>query len=236
MIAPSFVPITSSFMTNMYNHMYNPTVSPPLFSSSPTRPDSSTSSRTPPSTPQSPAVTCELAARLLFVNSRWVETLDSFNLDKVALLSGSWRDLFVLSCGHFLSLSDISSLVAASNLQSEETVLNIKIFEEIIARINMLELDSTEFTCLRLILLFHSNQSLPGVSELLSQAQSTLLRFISLTKPEQPMRFRKLLLLLPALSSVSSTTVQELFFKSTMGDVPIDNVVVDIFKNSTQSL
>lgn len=50
--------------------------------------------------------------------------------------------------------------------------------------------------------------------------------------PTQPCRFGKLLLLLPALRSVNPTTIEEVFFKKTIGNVPITRLLSDMYKSS----
>lgn len=50
--------------------------------------------------------------------------------------------------------------------------------------------------------------------------------------PTQPCRFGKLLLLLPALLSISPSTIEEVFFKKTIGNVPITRLLSDMYKSS----
>ena len=45
-------------------------------------------------------------------------------------------------------------------------------------------------------------------------------------------RFGKLLLLLPTLRVVSGITIEELFFRKTIGNIPIERLLVDMFKAS----
>ncbi len=55
---------------------------------------------------------------------------------------------------------------------------------------------------------------------------------VSSRYPTQPCRFGKLLLLLPALRSVSPSTIEEVFFKKTIGNVPITRLLSDMYKSS----
>lgn len=50
--------------------------------------------------------------------------------------------------------------------------------------------------------------------------------------PTQPCRFGKLLLLLPSLHSISPSTIEEVFFKKTIGNVPITRLLSDMYKSS----
>lgn len=70
-----------------------------------------------------------------------------------------------------------------------------------------------------------------AIVTLQDQAQLTLSKYIETAYPTQPFRFGKLLLLLPALQSVSGKTIEELFFKRTIGHIPIEKLVVDMFKS-----
>ena len=230
-----YLPINPTFFP-----MYRPNISPPLFSSSPTRPTSALSSATPPSPPQPASVTCEIAARLLFINSHWIQTLPSFsNLsteERSEMVSQSWKDLFLLSSGQYLTSADISGLIPTSEQVSEKDLQDMRRLKDLLSRIHETDLDSTEFGCIRAILLFRANLNLPGVPDLLNQTQGTLARYLALAKPDQHLRFHQVLLLLPGFSSVSSSTIQHLFFKSTIGeDVLIDRIVIDIFKSSAFS-
>ena len=63
------------------------------------------------------------------------------------------------------------------------------------------------------------------------QTQLTLSKYISSAYPTQPFRFGKLLLLLPALRTVSSQTIEELFFKKTIGNISIERVILDMYKS-----
>ena len=73
--------------------------------------------------------------------------------------------------------------------------------------------------------------SIPGAAQLLYQAQTTL-TYRSLVGKEEH-RLGRVFVVVSCFTAITSDTVQEIFFKSTIGaDVPIDRIVVDIFKNS----
>lgn len=60
----------------------------------------------------------------------------------------------------------------------------------------------------------------------------SLIPLVSSRYPTQPCRFGKLLLLLPALRSVGPSTIEEVFFKKTIGNVPITRLLSDMYKSS----
>ena len=71
-----------------------------------------------------------------------------------------------------------------------------------------------------------------AVATLQDQAQLTLSQYIRTAYPTQPFRFGKLLLLLPTLSAISGATIEELFFRKTIGNIPIERLLVDMYKSS----
>ena len=78
-----------------------------------------------------------------------------------------------------------------------------------------------------------SNQlkDLQNIISFQDQTQLTLSKYDATAYPTQPFRFGKLLLLLPALRSVSSQTIEELFFKKTIGNISIERVILDMYKS-----
>ena len=67
--------------------------------------------------------------------------------------------------------------------------------------------------------------------EILQDQTHLMLQEYCMTKqPPNKIRFGKLLLLLACIRRVSGTTLKELFFKQTVGDVPIERLISDMFK------
>lgn len=75
-------------------------------------------------------------------------------------------------------------------------------------------------------------RDLHTVISLQDQAQLTLGKYIQTSYPTQPFRFGKLLLMLPSLRSISPNTIEELFFKKTIGAIPIERLLIDMFKSN----
>lgn len=71
-----------------------------------------------------------------------------------------------------------------------------------------------------------------AVAALQDHTQLTLSRYITCAYPSQPFRFGKLLLLLPALRAVSCRAVEALFFRRTIGEIPIERIICDMYKSS----
>lgn len=202
---------------------------------------------------------CESAARLLFMNVKWAKNVPAFtNLplsDQLLLLEESWRELFVLGSAQFLFPTDLTRLVHDSEALSRHPeravsfLHEVKLFQETLTKFAQIRVDAHEYSCLRAIVLFKtafdtpsSSSDSPKVDKILSdatlvanlqdQTQLTLNKYIQTAQPGQPLRFGKLLMLLPALKAVSNNTIEELFFRKTIGNIPIERIICDMYKAS----
>lgn len=61
------------------------------------------------------------------------------------------------------------------------------------------------------------------------QAQCILSDYVRQRYPRQPTRFGRLLLLLPSLRAIRPITVELLFFKDTIGEIPITRLLGDMY-------
>jgi hypothetical protein len=66
------------------------------------------------------------------------------------------------------------------------------------------------------------------IAAMQDEIQLTLSRYIETAHPTQPFRFGKLLLLLPSLRSVDPATIEEIYFRPTIGDIPLGRIVADM--------
>ncbi|KAH8021358.1 hypothetical protein HPB51_015505 [Rhipicephalus microplus] len=200
-----------------------------------------------------PETICEAAARLLFMNVRWMKHVTALSAipmrDQVFLLEEGWREMFVLSAAQFNLPLEVAPLLAAAGLSSEPTTSNrvealisdIRNFQDVVAKLKDMGLDPSEYTCMKAIALFKTNfpgqppESLPlrdpeAVGAMQDQAQTTLMRCVQTAHPTQPHRFGKILLALAWLSTVPSATIEELFFRKTIGTIPIARLLGDMYK------
>ncbi|KAE8602754.1 hypothetical protein XENTR_v10014111 [Xenopus tropicalis] len=199
---------------------------------------------------------CESAARLLFMSIKWAKSVPAFSTlslqDQLMLLEDAWRELFVLGIAQWAIPVDASTLLAVSGMNSDNTesqklnkiISEIQALQEVVSRFRQLRLDATEFACLKCIVTFkagvppHSGSELrsfrnaAAIAALQDEAQLTLNSYIHTRYPTQPCRFGKLLLLLPALRSINPSTIEEVFFKKTIGNVPITRLLSDMYKSS----
>ncbi|KAK9887244.1 hypothetical protein WA026_021091 [Henosepilachna vigintioctopunctata] len=194
---------------------------------------------------------CESAARLLFMNVQWARSISSFTSlplpDQLLLLEDCWRELFMLGAAQFLPLMDISGGYFRREAPSISSFTReVREFQIIMTKLHHMQLDPHEFACLRAIVLFRTSSfdlaDTPGESEhrelserpkimmIHDDSLATLNKYISSAHPEQPLRFTKLMLLLPTMKNVSSYTIEELFFRKTIGPIPIVKIICDMYR------
>ncbi|TRY76897.1 hypothetical protein TCAL_09585 [Tigriopus californicus] len=189
----------------------------------------------------------ETAARLLFMNVRWTKHVPAFTSlpyrDQLSLLAASWRELFVLSAAQFALPIELAAMSGES--LKVEVLAELKSFQEAIKSFQTLHVDPTEYACLRAIILFktsvenNGNDASPknelrdqsAITALQDQAQLTLSKYIASNYTCQPSRFGKLLLLLPGLRTISCNTIEHLFFRRTIGTIPLDKIICDMFRS-----
>jgi nuclear receptor subfamily 2 group E protein 1 len=191
---------------------------------------------TPTPTPPISENISEMAARLLFMNVRWAQHVPAFTSlpyrDQMTLLEESWRELFVLSSAQFALPVEL----AAPSVVEEASLLELKNLQESIQKFQAMNVDPTEFACLRAIILLKTHieqkelRDQTSINSLQDQAQLTLSKYISNAYPNQPSRFGKLLLLLPSLKAINGKAIEELFFKKTIGAIPIERIICDMYK------
>ena len=161
------------------------------------------------------------------------------------LLEESWRELFVLNSAQFaLPVELAAQSIVASSAENELLLSELKNLQDAIQKFQAMNVDMTEFACLRAIILLKTHIESNGedqkelrdqaaINSLQDQAQLTLSKYISNAYPTQPSRFGKLLLLLPSLKAITGKAIEELFFKKTIGAIPIEKIICDMYKGAT---
>lgn len=194
---------------------------------------------------------CELAARLIFINVQWAKTLPSFSAlpynDQLLLIEDSWTELLVLGCAQVLPTAELSILLSPSAVTNVPLIKNVQEFQNIILTLRQFQIDKHEFDLLRSIIIYKPTLernngsptnfgarvlSEPGqVFRLQEEVRLLLRKYIDSAYPEQPQRFSKLLMLLPALKHIYSETIEDLFFRNTIGPIPIVRIISDMYKS-----
>jgi hypothetical protein len=120
---------------------------------------------------------------------------------------------------------------------------DIEYFQDLLIKFKQMEIDANEFICLKSLVLFKTVLSncqtmtnpqlndLHTIAYLQDQAQILLNTYINKQYPSQVHRFGKLLHLLAGLRSISSLTIEELFFRQTIGDkTHMEQLVKDMYQ------
>ncbi|XP_071055301.1 protein dissatisfaction isoform X2 [Onthophagus taurus] len=203
----------------------------------------------PPTIPLPLAPTWEMlqetTARLLFMAVRWVRCLAPFQTlskhDQLLLLQESWKELFLLHLAQWSVPWDLSALLGCTQARDRlpgdiHTATEIKTIQEIMCRFRQISPDGSEFGCMKAIVLFTpvfletaSLCDVQPVEMLQDQAQCILGDYVRNRYPRQPTRFGRLLLLVPSLRAIRSVTVELLFFKETIGEIPITQLLGDMY-------
>ncbi len=109
------------------------------------------------------------------MNVRWAKSVPSFTAlpgrDQVILLEESWRELFVLGAAQFMLPIEAGTLMSALGISSSPfhglggisavsterqlgLLSEIKTFQETVAKFKQMNVDATEYACLRAVILF----------------------------------------------------------------------------------
>lgn len=187
---------------------------------------------------------CELAARLLFSTIEWARNIPYFPelpvSEQVALLRLSWSELFILNAAQSALPIHMAPLLAAAGFHSSpmsaERVVSfmdqVRVFQDQVDKLNRLQVDTAEYSCLKAIALFSPDAcgltDPAHVESLQEKAQVALTEYERLQYPNQPQRFGRLLLRLPALRAVPANLISQLFFMRLVGKTPIETLIRDM--------
>lgn len=194
--------------------------------------------------------TCEAAAQILFMNIRWIKTqCDAAKLnlgDQLTLLERSWNDLFVLGAAQYLLQMNFNPMLCAykimENNDSErcaKILAEAQLFHALLIKLTQAGIDDREYGFLRSIVLYNIEerdgekgrlQEPSKISSLQSEAITDLVSYLNLAKAAQPLRYKSVMLLLEQLKSISGSTIEELFFRRTIGEeANIVRVILDMY-------
>ncbi|CAF0944701.1 unnamed protein product [Adineta steineri] len=198
------------------------------------------------STPKYPTIDHhETAAKILFNAINWTKTVPAFtslsSRDQYCLLEESWRDLFILTAIEQQFTININDLIY-SNTKYEIYKSDIENFQEILNKFKHMKIDSNELICVKNLVLFKTylntcqtmiNSKLNDIHKinyLQNQAHILLNTYINKQYPLEENRFIKLITLLSSFRLVSSTMIEEIFFRKTIGDkTHMEQLVKDMY-------
>nr|ADT64884.1 retinoid X receptor [Gryllus firmus] len=193
---------------------------------------------------------CQATNKQLFQLVEWAKHIPHFTSlpleDQVLLLRAGWNELLIAAFSH-RSMEVKDGIVLATGLtihrnsahQAGVGTIFDRVLTELVAKMREMKMDKTELGCLRSVILFN-----PDVRGLKSQQEVEMLRekvyaaleeYTRTTHPDEPGRFAKLLLRLPALRSIGLKCLEHLFFFRLIGDAPIDTFLMEMLESPSDS-
>ncbi|XP_056012011.1 retinoic acid receptor RXR-like isoform X6 [Ostrea edulis] len=201
---------------------------------------------------QKDAVTniCQAADKQLFTLVEWAKRIPHFTElpldDQVILLRAGWNELLIAGFSHRSIVVKDGILLAtglhvhrSSAHQAGVGTIFDRVLTELVAKMREMKMDKTELGCLRAIVLFNPDaKGLSAVSEveqLREKVYASLEEYCKMHYPDEPGRFAKLLLRLPALRSIGLKCLEHLFFFKLIGDTPIDTFLLEMLESPSPS-
>jgi len=184
---------------------------------------------------------CQAADRQLYQLVEWAKHIPHFvelpTEDQMVLLKAGWNELLIAGFSHrSMNVKDgillATGLVVHRNSAHSAGVGAIfdRVLTELVAKMREMKMDKTELGCLRAIVLFNPDakglKSMQQVENLREKLYAVLEEYCKQNYPDQPGRFAKLLLRLPALRSIGLKCLEHLFFFKLIGDTPIDDFLM----------
>nr|XP_003704913.2 PREDICTED: nuclear receptor subfamily 2 group F member 5-like [Megachile rotundata] len=173
----------------------------------------------------------EFAAKLLFFAVRWARSIHSFlqlpYRDQTILLEESWSELFVLTAAQWNFPVEETTLVPNDLLSERKEVLvdEVRRLRELLGKCALLRVDHSEYACLKAIVLFKGEaRGLCEPGRVTALQEQTVAVFCE----RDARRVGRLLLLLPPARALCRSTLQELLFKPTVGDVSVERLLGDM--------
>jgi len=189
---------------------------------------------------------CQAADKQLFTLVDWAKRVPHFTElpleDQVILLRAGWNELLIAGFSHRSTAVKDGILLAtglhvhrSSAHQAGVGTIFDRVLTELVAKMREMKMDKTELGCLRAIVLFNPDaKSLTAVQEvecLREKVYASLEEYCKTHYPDEPGRFAKLLLRLPALRSIGLKCMEHLFFFKLIGDTPIDSFLMEMLES-----
>ncbi|XP_055895749.1 retinoic acid receptor RXR isoform X4 [Biomphalaria glabrata] len=189
---------------------------------------------------------CQAADKQLFTLVEWAKRIPHFTElpleDQVILLRAGWNELLIAGFSHRSIMAKDGILLAtglhvhrSSAHQAGVGTIFDRVLTELVAKMRDMKMDKTELGCLRAVVLFNPDAkgltAVQEVEQLREKVYASLEEYTKSRYPEEPGRFAKLLLRLPALRSIGLKCLEHLFFFKLIGDQPIDTFLMEMLEN-----
>lgn len=174
----------------------------------------------------------------------WTKMIPQFESlktdDRVYLVQSAWNEITIADIAHRSMEFEDKLLIGKNEIltrgQATSTNVDIifgRVITELVYKMKEMKLDRTELGCLKAIILYNPDvkqlQDPILVEDLREKVYATLEAYSKQKYPEQPGRFAKLLLRLPALRSIGLKCLESMFLFKTVGDTPQIELVRDCF-------
>ncbi|XP_050415541.1 retinoic acid receptor RXR isoform X3 [Patella vulgata] len=189
---------------------------------------------------------CQAADKQLFTLVEWAKRIPHFTElpleDQVIQLRAGWNELLIAGFSH-RSIAVKDGILLATGLhvhrssahQAGVGTIFDRVLTELVAKMREMKMDKTELGCLRAIVLFNPDAkgltAVQEVEQLREKVYASLEEYCKTRYPDEPGRFAKLLLRLPALRSIGLKCLEHLFFFKLIGDTPIDTFLMEMLEN-----
>jgi len=188
---------------------------------------------------------CQAADKQLFTLVEWAKRIPHFTElpidDQVILLRAGWNELLIAGFSH-RSIAVKDGILLATGLhvhrssahQAGVGTIFDRVLTELVAKMREMRMDRTELGCLRAIVLFNPDAkgltAVQQVESLREKVYASLEEYCKTQYADEPGRFAKLLLRLPALRSIGLKCLEHLFFFKLIGDTPIDTFLMEMLE------
>lgn len=186
---------------------------------------------------------CQATNKQLFQLVEWAKNIPHFTSlplqDQVSLLRAGWNELLIAGFSH-RSVDAKDAIVLATGLTIQRNSAHQvgvggifdRVLTELVTKMKEMKMDRAELGCLRCIILYNPDvrgiRSVQEIEVLREKVYGVLEDYCRITHPDEPGRFAKLLLRLPALRSIGLKCLEHLFFFRMIGDVTIDTFLTEV--------
>lgn len=178
--------------------------------------------------------------RLLASIVAWVKVIPKFSRlnreDQICLLRAAWNEVLIADIAHrSIDYDDVLLIGKNESMTREQAntthveIIFDRVMTELVQKMREMNLDRTELGCLKAIVLYNPDikqlDDARQIEELREKVYASLEAYAKQKYPDQPGRFAKLLLRLPALRSIGLKCLESMFLFKTVGGPPHNNVI-----------